>query len=134
MPTHKRKTEGGPRRPGGPPQPMPSELRTRRVNVDVSPAEWATLTSRPEAVRLGVRRYMREAALGQLSTPETAPPSQADFDAAALLTRLAGDLSRLADAAAAGIISDVAPDLLRDLCTAAHLLGLRLIGAHAGVR
>lgn len=124
-----------PRRPGGPPRMVASAMRSRRLNLDVSAIELATLTERATAARVSLRFYVRETALGNLSGPKQARssiqpiPSAADFDAAATLTRIAGDLAHLAEAAAAGIVTGVAPDLLRDLCDAAHLLGLRLIGA-----
>ena len=125
----RRKKESGPRRPGGRPPPKADELRTRRINIDVSEKEWTTLTERSEAVRLGLRRYMREAALGRTLTPAAVPPSAADLDAAAILTRVAADLARLAEATTAGLVATISAELLRDLYDAAHLLGLRLIGA-----
>ena len=112
-----------------------SAMRSRRLNLDVSAGELATLTERAAAARVSLRYYVRETALGTLPAPRQAErmaqpvPSAADFDAASLLTRAAGDLARLAEAAAAGIVTGIAPALLRDLCDAAHLLGLRLIGA-----
>lgn len=123
-----------PRRPGGPPRPEAGVLRSRRLNLDVSDAELAILNKRAAAARVSLRYFVRETALGTLAASKRAGPSMqvapsaADFDAASLLTRIAGDLGRLADGAAAGIVAGIAPELLRALCDAAHLLGLKVIG------
>lgn len=124
-----------PRRPGGPRRMEAADFRTRRINLDVNGAEWADLSARAEAVKTPLRTFIREAALQRATAPIVAPlPTASDFDAAGLLTRIAGDLAKLAEAAAAGIVAGIAPELLSALSDAAHLLGLRRIGARAGVR
>ena len=118
------------RRPGGSARTRREPLRTKRINLDVSEAEWSILATRAQAVRTALRAFIREAALRRASASDAiVPPSAADLDAAAILTAVAGDLARLAEAAAAGIITGILPDLLHQLYDAAHLLGLRIIGA-----
>ncbi|WP_412760117.1 plasmid mobilization protein [Methylobacterium guangdongense] len=118
------------RRQGEAAQTRREPLRTKRINLDVSEAEWRAIATRAQAVRMALRAFIREAALRRASASNVVvPPSAAELDAAAVLTAVAGDLAQLAEAAAAGIITGVLPDLLHQLHDAAHLLGLRIIGA-----
>jgi hypothetical protein len=104
-------------------------LRTRRINLDVSEAEWVTIAARAKAVRTALRAFIREAALRRAtSAVAVLPPTASEIEAASTLACVAGDLTRIADAAEAGTVTGIAPNVLRQLADTAQLLGMRFLG------
>lgn len=117
------KTAGASRRSqGGRPKGDPAALRVCTIGVRVSPAEYAALRAKADAMGMAPAQWLREAALSRrLPSPPVPAINRAQY---AELARLSANLNQLAHAVNIGQPVAVADALLQRL--AAEVTRLRL--------
>lgn len=116
-----------PKRRGGRPRGLASDIRTATIGVRVSAAEYAALRIKAEAMAMTPAQWLREAALTRrLPSP---PVSAINREQYAELARLAANLNQLTRLANEGDRVTVATALLTKIKSELSRLRLELIGA-----
>ena len=108
---------------------LPQEALRRRFDIYLNAGELAQLRAKAREARLATSTFVRHAALAK---PVQAPPTEISISAWQEMSRVAGNLHKLAYAVASGRATGVDVETVQQVAEQVRLLRMELIGARSG--